>query len=161
MGLVLSAETQSQAPQRTPMRQLHVCFQPSLQSCSSFKMEERFHGLFVDIDLTDHGFIVIEQGSEDAHDPSSSNDHYVQPAAAVPGAPTYGGYGSDGETEEEDVVPNRKKGGYDSRVEQILYEDPSLPILIIDAGKSQEGGGKYIVYTIRTGVCNFSIFYDI
>lgn len=48
--------------------------------------------------------------------------------------------------------PKRKKGGYDSRIEQILYENPELPILIVDAGKSLESGGKYIVYTIRTGV---------
>ncbi len=46
----------------------------------------------------------------------------------------------------------RKKGGYDSRIEQILYENPDLPILITNAGKSLESGGKYIVYTIRTGV---------
>ena len=49
--------------------------------------------------------------------------------------------------------PKPKKGGYDSRIEQILYENPQLPILIVDAGKSNESGGKYIVYTIRTGVC--------
>ena len=48
--------------------------------------------------------------------------------------------------------PRKKKGGYDSRIEQILYENPDLPILITDAGKSLESGGKYIVYTIRTGV---------
>ncbi|KAG4441409.1 Sorting nexin-41 [Cadophora sp. M221] len=48
-------------------------------------------------------------------------------------------------------APKRKKGGYDSRIEQILYENPDLPILIVDAGKSLESGGKYIVYTIRTG----------
>ncbi|KAL8702606.1 MAG: hypothetical protein Q9201_004212 [Fulgogasparrea decipioides] len=45
----------------------------------------------------------------------------------------------------------RKKGGYDSRVEQILYEHPDLQIVITDAGKSHESGGSYIVYTIRTG----------
>lgn len=50
------------------------------------------------------------------------------------------------------TAPRRKKGGYDSRIEQILYENPELPILIVDAGKSSESGGKYIVYTIRTGV---------
>ncbi|KAF4628056.1 hypothetical protein G7Y89_g10099 [Cudoniella acicularis] len=49
------------------------------------------------------------------------------------------------------AAPRRKKGGYDSRIEQILYENPELPILIVDAGKSNESGGKYIVYTIRTG----------
>lgn len=46
----------------------------------------------------------------------------------------------------------RKKNVYDSRVEQILYENPDLPILITDAGKNHEGGGSFIVYTIRTGV---------
>ncbi|KAI4198850.1 MAG: hypothetical protein LQ350_004999 [Teloschistes chrysophthalmus] len=45
----------------------------------------------------------------------------------------------------------RKKGGYDSRIEQILYEHPDLQIIITDAGKSHESGGSYIVYTIRTG----------
>lgn len=63
---------------------------------------------------------------------------------------------SDVEYDDEPQQPQRiepKKGGYDSRIEQILYENPELPILITDAGKSAEGGGKYIVYTIRTGVC--------
>ena len=46
----------------------------------------------------------------------------------------------------------RKKGGYDSRIEQILYENEDLQILITDAGKSHESGGSYIAYTIRTGV---------
>lgn len=46
----------------------------------------------------------------------------------------------------------RKKGGYDSRIEQILYENEDLQILITDAGKSHESGGSYISYTIRTGV---------
>ncbi|KIX05823.1 uncharacterized protein Z518_03795 [Rhinocladiella mackenziei CBS 650.93] len=41
------------------------------------------------------------------------------------------------------------KGGYDSRVQQILYETPDLEIVITDAGKSSDGG--YIVYKIRTG----------
>jgi hypothetical protein len=49
-------------------------------------------------------------------------------------------------------APRRKPGGYDSRIEQILYENPKLPILITEAGKSLESGGRYIVYTIRTGV---------
>lgn len=46
----------------------------------------------------------------------------------------------------------KKKGGYDSRIEQVLYENPDLQIIITDAGKSHESGGSYIVYTIRTGV---------
>jgi len=57
-----------------------------------------------------------------------------------------------------ELVPRRKPGGYDSRVEQMLYENPELPILIIDAGKSSESGGRYIVYTIKTGVCSRSLF---
>lgn len=52
----------------------------------------------------------------------------------------------------------RKPGGYDSRIEQILYENPTLPILITDAGKSMESGGRYIVYTIRTGVRTYPLF---
>jgi len=46
-----------------------------------------------------------------------------------------------------------KKGGYDSRIQQILYENPNLDIQIVAAGKNTEGGGGYISYTIRTGVC--------
>ncbi len=49
----------------------------------------------------------------------------------------------------------RKKGGYDSRIEQILYENPELPIIISDAGKDHTSGGSYIVYTIRTGVTEY------
>jgi hypothetical protein len=52
----------------------------------------------------------------------------------------------------QDAGPKRKPGGYDSRIEQILYENPKLSILITDAGKSIESGGRYIVYTIKTGV---------
>lgn len=43
------------------------------------------------------------------------------------------------------------KGGYDSRIQQILWEHPELDIQITQAGKNHEGGGKYITYTIRTG----------
>lgn len=46
-----------------------------------------------------------------------------------------------------------KKDRYDSRVEQILYENPQLDIQIVQAGKNTEGGGGYITYAIRTGVC--------
>ncbi|GIZ45019.1 hypothetical protein CKM354_000820300 [Cercospora kikuchii] len=44
-----------------------------------------------------------------------------------------------------------KEGGYDSRIEQILYEHPDLQIEIVHAGKNTEGGGGFITYTIRTG----------
>lgn len=66
---------------------------------------------------------------------------------------------SEEETEEKEdqrlasIKQRRKLGGYDSRIEQILDENPDLPILIVDAGKSLESGSRYIVYTIRTGVC--------
>lgn len=56
--------------------------------------------------------------------------------------------------------PVRKKGVYDSRIEQILYENPDLPILITHAGKNHEGGGSYIVYTIRTGVSLHLVYID-
>lgn len=66
---------------------------------------------------------------------------------------TYGRQPSDIESDDDfdQPTPRRKPGGYDSRIEQILYENPELPILITDAGKSIESGGKFIVYTIRTG----------
>ena len=58
----------------------------------------------------------------------------------------------DEDTQRGSQSVSRKKGGYDSRVEQILYEHADMPILITDAGKNHESGGNYIVYTIRTGV---------
>lgn len=64
---------------------------------------------------------------------------------------------SDEENEGYDSQPAShgyyRKSTYDSRIEQILYENPEMPILITDAGKNHEGGGSFIVYTIRTGVC--------
>ena len=48
----------------------------------------------------------------------------------------------------------RKKGGYDSRIEQTLYENQDLQIIITDASKSHESGASYIAYTIRTGVAS-------
>lgn len=61
---------------------------------------------------------------------------------------------------DDDRPPGRrgepKKGGYDSRIEQILYENPDLEIQIIDAGKNREGGGSFITYTILTGVSAFA-----
>ena len=76
----------------------------------------------------------------------------------IPG-PSYPREPSDVATDDEtndqahgELVPRRKPGGYDSRIEQMLYENPELPILITEAGKSQESGGRFIVYTIKTGV---------
>lgn len=59
---------------------------------------------------------------------------------------------SDDEEEYAQERVPRKKGGYDSRIEQILYENQDLQILITDAGKNHESGASYIAYTIRTGV---------
>jgi hypothetical protein len=90
--------------------------------------------------------------------PSTVDDNHHD-AGIEPPIPTYDGDHGDEATSDEDYGvettrpgPKPKKGGYDSRIEQILYENPQLPILIVDAGKSNESGGKYIVYTIRTGV---------
>lgn len=61
---------------------------------------------------------------------------------------------TDSDREGPDSLPTtqvKKKASYESRIEQILYENPELPIFIVDAGKSLEMGSKYIVYTIRTG----------
>ncbi|TVY64288.1 Sorting nexin-41 [Lachnellula suecica] len=77
------------------------------------------------------------------HDPDTHAQPYHNDTSDAGSDDEYGGASQ--------AVPRRKKGGYDSRIEQILYENPELPILIVDAGKSSESGGKYIVYTIRTG----------
>ncbi|KAK3692721.1 mRNA capping enzyme alpha subunit-like protein [Podospora appendiculata] len=84
------------------------------------------------------------------HTPSTPSDE-------APPRPSFAGESSDIDSDEEpdahahgELVPRRKPGGYDSRVEQMLYENPELPVLIIEAGKSVESGGRYIVYTIKT-----------
>lgn len=89
----------------------------------------------------------------------SSDDEYRSQAFTGSRPSEHDHEDSDAEEDEEysarvrgELAPKKKKGGYDSRIEQILYENPELPILITDAGKSLESGGKYIVYTIRTGV---------
>lgn len=93
---------------------------------------------------------------ETPNTPSSTSED-APPIPAYANQPT--GVESDeeyGGQSQSQVAPRRKPGGYDSRIEQILYENPELPILITDAGKSMESGGKYIVYTIRTGVSLFN-----
>ncbi|KAH8673659.1 hypothetical protein BX600DRAFT_480051 [Xylariales sp. PMI_506] len=90
------------------------------------------------------------QRYEPPHTPSTTSED-APPPQSIPQEP------SDADSDEEytaqarSQVPRRKPGGYDSRIEQILYENPELPIMITDAGKSLENGGRYIVYTIRTG----------
>jgi hypothetical protein len=75
--------------------------------------------------------------------PSESDDDHTHHAAHA---------GAEDDSLPASAAPKRKPGGYDSRIEQILYENPDMSIMITDAGKSLESGGRYIVYTIRTGV---------
>ena len=80
-------------------------------------------------------------------------DFITQPTAGAAGQDDSR---SEGDDEDEEAYRSGhrvrpKKGGYDSRIEQILYERPDLDIVITEAGKSQENGGNFIVYTIRTG----------
>lgn len=88
----------------------------------------------------------VPQPPEEAHQSS-----YNAPATSTPES-------DEDDDAQEQLAPRRKPGGYDSRIEQILYENPELPILITDAGKSLESGGRYIVYTIRTGVSIYKAF---
>jgi hypothetical protein len=84
--------------------------------------------------------------------PSTTSDGPSEPSQYEP----ISGHGVDEEDDfaqdRDELVPRVKPGGYDSRIEQVLYENPNLPIMIVAAGKSSETGGNFIVYTIRTGV---------
>jgi hypothetical protein len=86
---------------------------------------------------------------EASHTPSTGSD-----VGQSPRPPFSHGIGQvdDEDVLREDTPPRRRPGGYNSRIEQILYENPNMPIMITDAGKSVESGGRYIVYTIKTGV---------
>ncbi|KAK6079937.1 PX domain-containing protein [Seiridium cupressi] len=101
-------------------------------------------------DEADADWEYLDPRYDAPHTPSTTSDE------APPTRP-FGQEASDVDSDDEyaaqarSQVPRRKPGGYDSRIEQVLYENPELPILITDAGKSLENGGKYIVYTIRTG----------
>ncbi|KAK3302515.1 uncharacterized protein B0T15DRAFT_514542 [Chaetomium strumarium] len=103
--------------------------------------------------------VSLESPSEDTDEDWEKVDPHHDapntPSSTAEEAPRH--ESTDAESEEEEnarsqgeLVPRRKPGGYDSRVEQMLYENPELPILITDAGKSSESG-RYIVYTIKTG----------
>ncbi|KAK6542862.1 Sorting nexin, cytoplasm-to-vacuole targeting pathway/endosomal sorting [Orbilia ellipsospora] len=85
-----------------------------------------------------------------SRDPNEHNGHEAPDTA--PGR-TVNDTDTDIDEEEEDYYGGRrKKGGYSSRVEQILWETKDLEIYIVDAGKNVDGsGGNFIVYTIRTG----------
>lgn len=112
-----------------------------------------------DVDLnSDSEWEFTARGYDGDQTPTSTDEQHGTPDFA-PRAPEYDHDLSDAESDEEysarmqgELAPKKKRGGYDSRIEQMLYENPQLPILITDAGRSVEGSGKYIVYTIRTGV---------
>ena len=95
-----------------------------------------------DLDLIDNSFKFIDRPYETPHTPTSDSEDGGPPAT----------FGEEDGGSADEPAPRRKPGGYNSRIEQILYENPHLSILITDAGKSLESGGRYIVYTIRTGV---------
>lgn len=104
-------------------------------------------GGYRDEDSLDADYVFADRSFEAAHTPTSDSDDEQ---------PQFGhrddAENSDNEASGNGNGPRRKPGGYDSRIEQILYENPKLSILITDAGKSVESGGRYIVYTIKTGV---------
>ena len=112
----------------------------------------------LDGDLADDGWESIDARYDFPSTPSSSNDSPPPPPSfahtrEVLEPDTDDEDDDDGARGRGELIPRVKPGGYDSRTEQLLYENPELPILITDAGKSVESGGRYIVYTIRTGVC--------
>ena len=113
-------------------------------------LEEISLGSVIDLN-TDQDWEFVDNYDAPSHTPSTTSDE----APRKPGARDFSDDDSDAEDDAHahgELVPRRKPGGYDSRVEQMLYENPEQPILITDAGKSTESGGRYIVYTIKTGV---------
>ena len=125
-------------------------------------------GDFEDIDLhSDKSWEDIKMWNDEDNNPYSS---YDRRESATERPPTPDSTGSsptndppefvsrprdlsdDEDYEQQHSGVSRKKGGYDSRIEQILYENPDLQIVITDAGKNHEGGGSFIVYTIKTDV---------
>lgn len=118
--------------------------------------------MMVSVDLSDSSddsdanWEILDPRHDAPRTPSTTSDE-------APSGPGFAGESSVADSDDEagaegdaetygELVPRRKPGGYDSRVEQMLYENPELPILITEAGKSTESGGRYIVYTIKTGV---------
>lgn len=83
--------------------------------------------------------------------PSTPNSEASSPANEPPEFVSQPQNPSDDGNSEYD--PPQKRLAYSSRIEQLLFENEDLQIIITDAGKSQESGGSYISYTIRTGVC--------
>lgn len=102
------------------------------------------------------------QYADQAHLTVNSYESAATPSGSDDETPAFGqgvtGGGLDtADTTQDDAPPKRKPGGYASRIEQVLYENPDMQIIITEAGKSLESGGRHIVYTIRTGVCIASL----
>lgn len=149
MGPALSVATHQLHPQPTQAHQAPVSYYCYF-SLLYFKMMESIC-LDDPKPQADLDWEFVEHGYAGPRTPSTTDDNHHD--TETDRAQHY--ETSDNGTDDEyggPSPPKRKKGGYDSRIEQILYENPELPILIVDAGKSLESGGKYIVYTIRTGV---------
>jgi hypothetical protein len=150
MGPALSTPTRLFPQLRTPILLALVSFSAFLL-LHGHKMMESI--CLDDNSDTDAHWSHVEHGYNVPHTPSTISDHPEDESDSRPEQ-----YRRDSDDDDDEygrslqVAPKRKKGGYDSRIEQILYENPDLPILIVEAGKSSESGGKYIVYTIRTGV---------
>jgi hypothetical protein len=161
MGPALSvAIQQPPPPPRTQPHQALVSYIAYTVPFLLYHAHRMMKSILLDHDEdTDLDWDVIEQGYPGPRTPSTISDNHHEPETATQpqqydsseagSDDDYGGAAQSG--------LKRKKGGYDSRIEQILYENPDLPILIVDAGKSLESGGKYIVYTIRTGVCLWNL----
>lgn len=94
--------------------------------------------------------MLLDRSFDAPHTPTSGSED-DEPAFGPVSATARGDNHQIAETYDE-AAQRRKPGGYTSRIEQILYENSNTPIIITDAGKSLESGGRYIVYTIRTGV---------
>ena len=149
MGQALSAAIQQLHHPPTPTHQALVSYLAILL----LRVHKMMESICLDDEDTDPDWDIIEHGYAEPRTPSTLSDNHneletdTRPQQYDSSEP-----GSEDEYPGGQGAPKRKKGGYDSRIEQIIYENPDLPILIVDAGKSSESGGKYIVYTIRTGV---------
>ena len=154
MGPALSVATQQLHLPPTPAPQALVSFFALLLLLDHKMMESIC--LVDDESDADPDWDLIEHAYAGPRTPSTVSDQQEHEADLRPQQYDTSDAGSDEEYGGPSGAPKRKKGGYDSRIEQILYENPDLPILIVDAGKSLESGGKYIVYTIRTGVSAIS-----
>ncbi|KAF9875508.1 hypothetical protein CkaCkLH20_06889 [Colletotrichum karsti] len=153
------ARKRQREPLEVTLRTVETAGQPDfLFSQPSFSYLSKILNMMMEIDLDDSSDSAdddwenIDQRFDIPQTPSTTSDEAPQNRAHIQDDSEV--ESSDNEPVARDIgdlVPRPKPGGYESRVEQILYENPSMPILITDAGKSAESGGRYIVYTIRTG----------